>query len=128
MQAAQIGDLTPAQRIRCEREVTAALAGMVAEKMACGRWDTSGGGHDVRNADDILRVLSSSNDECAPYFTLLATRAQVLLRRRWPYVVAVAEALVAKKKLAASEIQQAIVDTLNRLMEKARMSRSGEKP
>jgi hypothetical protein len=108
VQAAEIRDLTPAQRDRSEREVVVSLAGVIAEKMACGRWKTSGAREDVRSADDFLGALSGSDDERTAYFTLLAIRTRDLLRRRWPYVEAVSKALLSKNTLAINEIWRVV--------------------
>jgi ATP-dependent Zn protease len=111
----------------CERDVFEAhaawaLAGIIAEKMATGRWKHHGAHQDYQHTLDVIqRSLVRTEDEVKPYFLLLAIKARDILVDTWPAVVRVAEALVERKTLDGDQFLEIYRSALRRAPDYARM-------
>ena len=84
------------------------MAGNIAECRHRGgkRRYFAGGRKDREQAIEILSRLVGSNEELPAYFHLLEVRAETLITRFWPEVVAVAERLLSEKTLTSEQIRE----------------------
>ena len=130
----EFSELTPRIRDRLEREVMSFLAGEVAQEIGTGTTEGSAlyvnhpvHGQVIVDGDwhhvvDLLGRLGGGEEETNAYANLLHLRTQRLLRDpiTWAHVELVAEALLARRRLAGREV----AELRRAAVERARPARS----
>lgn len=101
--------ITPNRRVYIEKRIIELLAGGIAERKHKGRNNYRGSSEDRRFAVDLmLRLTGGDTEEAGKYFDWLYYRAERLIHGRWPFVEAIAQALLDKTNLTSDEILQVV--------------------
>jgi GNAT superfamily N-acetyltransferase len=90
-----------------EHELMVCLAGLVAEKIACGRYDYKGASEDLQAAKELVKMRSGDGASGRLYHRWAKRRTADLLEAHWQNVERVAEALLKHKKLNSRQLIQA---------------------
>ncbi|MGP6189473.1 MAG: hypothetical protein ACLPSH_05205 [Vulcanimicrobiaceae bacterium] len=100
-----------AQRTRFERTVIAILAGSLAERQVTGL--ESAGSHDDHSRAEFLTASFAGPDrEAGEYLAMLRLEAELLMRRLWRHVEAVAQELLERRTIDDDGYFEAVEDAL----------------
>ena len=89
--------------------ITVCLAGNAAIKKLTGRWDNIGAEDDYHQAAGFaLYVTGDGGDEVNALVRWLQIRAAGVVNNQWPYIEAVAAALLERKTLNGKEVREVI--------------------
>ncbi|MDI1347099.1 MAG: hypothetical protein PSV22_23860 [Pseudolabrys sp.] len=98
--ARRVLDPSPEKRRYAEQRVLTELADTAAHDLLCpGRIHDSGDENDLAITNELIKELVSWADNRDEYLRDCQTRAVKLLQQNWPWVEAVAKALLEKKTL-----------------------------
>jgi len=98
-------------RERIEIHIMVLFAGEIAAKHRKGQKRTQWYGSDAY-LFDMLLSLSGSEDEASAYGQWLYLRTHGLIRRHWPSIIRVADALLEKQTLTGDEVHQCMTTSL----------------
>lgn len=101
-------DLDAKTQIKWEHTLIGYLAGLVAEKIAAGRYNYRGAHSDMQVAQAIVEARSGDGESGALYYRWAKARTKELLQARWQYVERVADALMQHKTLNSRQIREAM--------------------
>jgi Arc/MetJ family transcription regulator len=87
-----------AQRVRFERTVIALLAGSLAEQQITGR-ESAGSHEDHARAEFLIASFVEPGREAGEYLAMLHLEAELLIRRLWRHVEAVAHELLERRTI-----------------------------
>ncbi|MFY9781218.1 MAG: hypothetical protein WAJ85_12015 [Candidatus Baltobacteraceae bacterium] len=102
-----------AQRSRFERTVIAILAGSLAEQQVAGR-ESVGSHDDHARAEFLTASFAGPEREAGEYLAMLRLEAELLVRRLWPHVEAVARELLARRTIDDDAYFEALEEALTR--------------
>jgi hypothetical protein len=102
-----------AQRARFERTVIAILAGSLAEQQLTGR-ESAGSHEDHQRAEFLTASFAGPDREAGEYLAMLRLEAELLIRRLWPHVEAVARELLERRTIDDDLYFEALEDALTR--------------
>ena len=99
------------QRIYAEREIIALYAGRIAQaKYARKRIHRGYESDEYQIADIASSVISLDDETRYPFLIYCRKLSASLVERYWPYIEAVAQALVERKQLRPAQFRQVIAD------------------
>jgi ATP-dependent Zn protease len=89
-----------------ERRLLCTAAGMVAEALVSGRdgWDER-----CEDLDAAVRLAMRVVDDCenvVPFLEIVREHTEELLRRNWPAVEALADALIERRRMTGEEVRR----------------------
>jgi hypothetical protein len=101
---------------KLEAYIMVLIAGILAERMATGRWNHRGACHDTHVVIDLMSRFQESPDAESAHFFWLAVRTRDELQRWWWRVEAIADALVERRSLSRAEIGAVMEAFLNSIL------------
>ena len=109
--AFEFAGVTPARRGRVESFIMLSLAGGIAERKYCGRWNHVGAASDYENAGRLALDATGSSEEANAYLKWLHIRTKQVVNIYWYLIEAVAKALLEHQTLSAVDIEQIMSTT-----------------
>jgi ATP-dependent Zn protease len=89
-----------------ERRLLCTAAGMVAEAMVSGRRDWDESSEDLDAAVRLAMKVVDDCDRVIPFLELVRDHTEELLRRNWPAVSTLAEALMEHRRLTGEQVRR----------------------
>lgn len=103
-------DIPPRIRDRMERNARMSLAGGIAQRQFNPRSLRHYHGHsDRHSAVNLISYLTGSNKELVAWINLLRVQTEGLVKKHWPEIEAVANALIEYETLTGRQIRTILV-------------------